>query len=300
MSKLVKPDISVVMSVYNGEKYIVRSLISLLVQTYTNFELIVIDDGSTDRTSDIIEKIKDDRIIFIRQQNLGLTKTLNKALEFAKGKWIARHDADDFSIFNRLELQFHYLSAHPEIGLLGSSCFIQPAKHGIINEIYDYPEHHQEIMSAFPIYNPFVHGAMMIRHDLLKDNGGYNESYRYVQDYELWSRLLPKTKAYNLTTPLYTRSVHNETSQLQIDKEPFFSEIRASYLVKYGPPTNPAGLSRSIRSISLYPAISLKNGWNWSLAATFYLMSQGFRKHHMPWLGMRMQSLLYYPWHLKI
>ncbi len=284
------------MSVYDGERYIARSLMSLLVQTYVNFELILVDDGCNDRTADIVKQIEDDRVIFIRQQNMGLTKTLNKALGVARGRWIARHDADDFSIFTRFDKQLQYLYNRPEIGLLGSSCFIQPEPHGIINEIYDYPEHHHEIMAAFPFFNPFVHGSMMIRRDLLEDNGGYNESYRYVQDYELWSRLLPNTQAANLASPLYVRAVHNETSQKKIDKEPIFSEIRDAYLGESRSLSVPTDSIRPIKSISFYPTLTLQNGWNRSLAATLQQITLGFRKYNMPWFGTRLQSLLYCPW----
>lgn len=300
MKPVDNPEISVIMSVYNGEKYIARALLSILSQSYTNFEIILIDDGSSDGTAKVVEKIKDDRLIFIRQQNMGLTKTLNRALTLAKGRFIARHDADDFSISTRFALQIQYLAEHHAVGLLGSSCFIQPAKHGIINEIYDYPQHHDEIMSAFPVYNPFVHGAMMIRRELLEENGGYNESYRYVQDYELWSRLLSKTRAQNLSNPLYVRSVHDGTSQVQIDKEPIFNEIRDAYLKQRSAEQHPVAVEgavvRQIKSISIYPTISVTGGWNRSIAATLFQMARLARSNDLPWTGYGLQSIIYCPW----
>ena len=210
------PVISLIMSVYNGEKYIARALMSLLAQTFDNFEVILVDDGSTDATANIVRSIRDGRIKYIEQSNSGLTKSLNKALSIATGKWIARHDADDFSISTRFERQLAFLNKNPNIGLLGSSCFIQPERLGMINEIYMYPERYEEILAVFTTYNPFVHGSMLIDRELLLASGGYNEQYRYVQDYELWSRIILKTQAYNLKTPLYVRSIHQSASQVQI------------------------------------------------------------------------------------
>jgi glycosyltransferase involved in cell wall biosynthesis len=297
MSTSTLPNVSVLMSVYNGEKYIARAVLSLLAQSYADFELILIDDGSTDRTSEIISQVKDDRLNFHRQDNIGLTKTLNKALKMAKGRLIARHDADDFSIYNRFSRQVDFLESNFEVGLLGSSCFIQPEKHGIINEVYAYPERHHEIVTAFTEYNPFVHGSMMIRRDLLEKIGGYNEAYRYVQDYELWSRLLPKTQAHNLSAPLYVRSVHQQTSQASVDKDPIFHEIKANYMersVSPGTKTNKSEL-RQIQSQSLYPWVTLAGGWNRSIAKTYHQMSRVSKKQGMPWSRLLAQAFVYSP-----
>jgi len=292
------PTISVIMSVYNGERYVARALFSILAQSFSDFEVIVVDDGSGDATADIVTSIRDDRIRLVRQENSGITKSLNRAILLARGKWVARHDADDFSIFNRFEVQLRYLDQHPDVGILGSNCFIQPERVGVVNEIYDYPQNHEEIMAVFTTYNPIVHGAIMIDRALLLANGGYNEKYRYVQDYELWSRLLMQTRTANLQTPLYVRSIHHGTSQQLVDKEPIFNEIRDNFITRYETAVDPSRF-RNIESISLYPAVTLRGSWNRSLRTTLEKISREARRHGMPWLGTRLHSLLYYPWSIS-
>src|SRR5215831_13102998 len=116
------PCVSVVLPVYNGEKYLAEALDSILQQTFNDYELIVIDDGSTDRSSAIIESYvkKDRRVIVHRQDNCGLIMSLNQGSSLARGKYIARMDADDVSLPQRLEKQLDYLEQRPDIGLLGT------------------------------------------------------------------------------------------------------------------------------------------------------------------------------------
>jgi len=297
-----RPDISVIMPVFNGERYVARAVLSILVQTYENFEVILIDDGSTDRTADIIASIKDPRLKFFKQKNMGLTKSLNRALSMAKGKWIARHDADDFSIRTRFVQQINYLQNHPTIGLLGTSCFIQPEKYGIINEIYHFPVKYKDILNAFPEFNPFVHGSMMIKKKLLEDHGGYNEGYRYVQDYELWSRLLRKTEARNLAAPLYVRTIHEAASEVCVGKEPIFNEIRDNYLNRQGSEMSVEkhrGFVKPLKKTSFYPIITRANNWNRDIADSLYRMSCSARNHGVPWCGLWLQSKLYWPWNFQ-
>lgn len=296
MKKNNSPLISVIMSVYNGERYIARAVLSVLVQMYADFELILIDDGSTDNTADIVSHINDKRLRFYSQKNMGLTKTLNRALTLANGRWIARHDADDFSILTRFANQMDFLDKNPSVGLLGSSCFIQPERHGIINEIYDYPECHDEIVAAFSEYNPFVHGSMVIKRDIIEACGGYNENYRYVQDYELWSRLLHKTKSHNLVAPLYVRSVHQSASQVSIKKEPIFNEIRDNYLKKVITGEHNDSF-RQIRGISLYPVLTRSQNWNRSISNSLFRMSGEAKRQNLPWKSLCLQSFFYCPWH---
>lgn len=181
--------------------------------------------------------------------------------------------------------------------MLGSSCFIQPERHGIINEVYKYPETHCDIVAAFCSYNPFVHGSMVIRRDLIEEQGGYNETYRYVQDYELWSRILGKTKSHNLSEPLYVRSVHQQASETLVDKEPIFKEIRDTYIANCAEEVLFEGDEKVpiIKSKSLYPWITLKEGWNKSIAKTYFRMSLEARKQNLPWGRLFVQSFFHSP-----
>lgn len=298
MSLMNAPHVSVLMSVYNGQHFIKRSVIGILAQTYSNFELILIDDGSTDGTAELVNSIQDDRIRFYQQANMGLTKTLNKALSLARGRLIARHDADDFSIVTRFMRQIEFMEMNLSVGLLGSSCFIQPEKYGLINEVYDYPEFHEDIVDAFPFYNPFVHGSMMIRRDLIESVGGYNEQYRYVQDYELWSRLLPKTRTHNLKTPLYVRSVHSQTSEVSVNKQPIFDEIKDRYVELSRIVNMPHSARLEIKALSLYPTLTVKGGWNRSIADTYFAISNCLRQHGLPFKQLLGHAALHWPWAL--
>ena len=115
------PKISVVMAVYNGEKYLREAIDSILNQTFKDFEFIIVNDGSTDRTREILESFIDPRIVLIHQEHMGLTKSLNRGIALAKGKYIARQDADDISMAERLEKQFNFLESHENVALLGTA-----------------------------------------------------------------------------------------------------------------------------------------------------------------------------------
>ncbi len=118
------PRVSVLMSVYNGERFLRDSVESILGQTFTDFEFLILDDGSTDSTCEILEEYanKDARIVLVRNdRNLGLTRSLNKGLRLVRGEYLARQDADDISLPKRLEMQVKFLDAHPEVGVVGSA-----------------------------------------------------------------------------------------------------------------------------------------------------------------------------------
>ncbi|MBU1092676.1 glycosyltransferase, partial [Patescibacteria group bacterium] len=140
-----QPTISVLLSVFNGASYIEAAVESILHQTFRDFELIIVDDGSVDETSKILDKFTDDRIVRLaNEKNLGLIKSLNKALAVAQGEFIARMDADDISLLDRFQKQLVYMREHPEIGVLGTamtqvdeqgqpiSVLVPPVKHELI------------------------------------------------------------------------------------------------------------------------------------------------------------------------
>lgn len=294
------PQISVIMSAFNAEKYILRSVVSILIQSYRDFELIIIDDGSTDRTSEILASIHDERLKLIQQENMGLTCSLNKALSLAQGKWIARHDADDFSLYNRFQEQIDFLKGKSEIKILGSSCFIEPDPPGFINEIYEYPVHHDDIMALLPRANPFVHGSMLINKKLLIENNGYNEDYQYVQDYELWTRLVGQTQFYNLDIPLYVRSIHANASQVGVKKDSVFTEIRDRFILSTpgAEYLNTLREDSEIRSMNFYPAVPSSRHLNKYISKTYYKMARKRRELKLPWVRTMLKGFLYWPWGL--
>jgi glycosyltransferase involved in cell wall biosynthesis len=200
------PLVSVVMSVYNGERYLAQAIDSILCQTYTNFEYVIIDDGSTDRTSEILSRymFEDARIRVIHQENIGLTKSLNKAIGIAKGRLIARMDSDDISFPRRLEAQIDFLTRNPDHLAIGTSGVIideNGTNQGPINLSADA----NELRVRFLADNYMIHGSVVFRKDI---GVLYDESIRYAQDYDLWVRLLAIGDLANLDEKLYMWRQH--------------------------------------------------------------------------------------------
>ena len=194
-------EISVIMSVYNGEKFVRKCIESILNQTFTRFEFIIIDDGSTDNTKNIIKEYekKDERIILIENEtNQGLTKNLNKALSIAKGEYIARMDADDISTKDRLQTEYEYLKKHKEITVV--SCIGQYIdENDNLEEVKYMPESNEEIVAMMHKVNPILHPGVMFRKKKIEEIGNYDERYKVVQDYNLWFRCMKEGyKFYNI------------------------------------------------------------------------------------------------------
>lgn len=189
----MSPKVSVLMSVLNGERYLSEAVDSILNQTFTDFEFIVIDDGSTDTTPDILAEYahRDHRMVIIQnKQNIGLTRSLNKGLALARGEYIARQDADDISLPHRLQLQASFLDHHPETVLISSN-------YEIIDEGGCQIKITQKLTDPILVtwgllFANYVggHGVVMFRRAPVINLGGYAEEYRYAQDYQLWSRLV--------------------------------------------------------------------------------------------------------------
>jgi len=181
------PKVTVLMSVYNGEKYLNEAIDSILGQTFKDFEFLIIDDGSTDSSLDIIKSYTDTRIRLVRnEQNSGLTKSLNKGLGLAHGEYIARMDVDDISLPKRLETQMKVLEA-----TLADICFCRSI---FINEINGKENIWKEKDWLFTRWRGLfeneygLHSAVMFRRKSILRIGGYDKSFIRAQDYELWDR----------------------------------------------------------------------------------------------------------------
>lgn len=190
------PRISVLMTAYNAEKYIAQAIESILNQTYTDYEFIIINDGSTDDTPNIIQKYadQDSRIIFVdNKQNQGLIAVLNQGLDMAHGEFIARMDADDISLPQRFEKQIAYLDMNPEVGVLGTLI------HGF--DAMDAEGIQIPVVTVFDLLkqNYIAHPSVMMRKEVLdKYSLRYNPEYKHCEDLELWSRMIFLTKIHNL------------------------------------------------------------------------------------------------------
>lgn len=191
MRNIIHPRVSVVMAVCNGERHVRQAIESILNQTFGDFECIIIDDGSTDGSPDIIAEyaVGDGRIHMVRQANAGLTVSLNRGIARARGEYIARMDADDVSVLTRLEKEVAYLDAHPGIALV--ACFAW-----IINDAGETVGDHEpsvshDVIRARSFFSGQIcHPSVMVRADAVRALGGYNERFAYAQDYELWLRLM--------------------------------------------------------------------------------------------------------------
>lgn len=200
--------ITVLMSVYNGARYLREAIDSILNQTFRDFEFVIINDASIDSSQDIIESYHDPRIRCIHNQiNLGLTKSLNIGLHAARGSYIARIDNDDISYPLRLEVQYHFLETNPKITLVGSWADFCD-EYGIARHTRHTPTDQNVIKYELIFGNAFFHSSIMFRKYEIMDAGGYSESYRYAQDYELYSRLIHRYTLANIPQSLIKFRLH--------------------------------------------------------------------------------------------
>ncbi len=206
------PAISVILPVYNGEKFVRSAIESILNQTFPDFELILIDDGSTDQTGEIIQSIQDERIQLVEHtQNQGLISSLNQGIALARGEYVARMDADDISLPDRFERQVEFLRAHPRVGVLGNQVrFLNENLEQVVWE-YHFPSSHTEIAWKMMFMNVIPHPAVIVRRELLIEASGYNPEYATAEDYELWTRLILQTEFANLDEVLLLYRRHSAT-----------------------------------------------------------------------------------------
>ena len=207
------------MSVYNGEYYLRDAIDSIICQTFTDYEFIIINDGSKDRTKELLETYSDPRIRLYHQENIGLTRSLNKGLKMAKGRYIARQDADDISLPERLSHQVKYLDENHDIGLVGTHvAFID--KKGRQISVWKTPTNNDQIKRTFRNRNSFCHGTVMFRKKCIKKVGYYREKILYAQDYDYWVRISEHYKAANLEKILYkNRRTSGSISRNNLSKQ---------------------------------------------------------------------------------
>jgi len=205
------PKVTALMSVYNGEKYLREAVESILNQTFEDFEFIIINDGSSDSSRDKILSYKDSRIRFIEnEKNLGLTKSLNRGLRIAKGKYIARIDVDDISMPGRFEKQVSFLDEHKEIALVGSWIqIINPQSGEVFVLKYDCDP--VIIKWTLLFKNPIAHSSAFFRKEIIEEMGYYKEKYKYAQDFDLWFRISRRYKIANIAEVLVKYRIHDES-----------------------------------------------------------------------------------------
>jgi len=300
-----QPLLTVLMAVHNGLPYLAASLESMARQTYRDFEFLLIDDASTDGSSELMQSWaeRDPRIRLLRQEeNRGLTASLNVGLREARGTWIARQDADDISHPRRLELQMAEIGRRPELILLGTNGWLinedsRPC--GLINA----PCGDEGLRWSVVFYNPFLHGSVCFHREKIVALGGYDPRFRVAQDYDLWIRVLRHWPADNLRQRLIQYRVHAGS----VTAATLESEERRGLLDSVtGQGLDLAGLN----AFNIPETVEALRGWSsgskradfWSLHRT---MLGVFRQQHAPntslraaiaLLHWRMAGALRQPW----
>ena len=198
------PAVSVLMGVWNGAPQVGEAVASVLAQTLADLEMIVVDDESTDATPRILASFADPRLRVERRARGGLTSALNAARGLAQAPLLARLDADDLALPDRLGRQIAFLAAHPDIGLLGTAAREIDASRREV-AIVRPPVDDASIRRALIRFNPFVHSSVVMRRTVLEQSGGYDEAFPVAQDYDLWMRMSRVTRMANLPEPLVER-----------------------------------------------------------------------------------------------
>lgn len=208
------PFISVLMPVYNGEKYLREAIDSILNQTYTNFEFIIINDGSTDTTEEIILSYEDERILYIKnEENLRLIRTLNKGLDLAKGKYIARMDADDISLPSRLEKQVLFMEDNPRVGLMGA--YYKSFSENISNEhtINGTPFRSNEGLQFRLLFSSTIrHPTAFIKTEVLRKHRlFFHLDYFHAEEHKLWVEIAKHAEVTVIKDPLVLVRYHENS-----------------------------------------------------------------------------------------
>lgn len=234
------PAISVVMPAYNAQRYLKPAIRSILAQTFTDFEFIIIDDGSVDRTAEIVRSFRDPRIRLLENgQNRGIVDTLNRGLEAAQGRYIARMDADDKAYPQRFARQFAFMEAHPEVAIAGS-CVRKIDSFGLPFEREELPTDHDGILAAL-----FVGGGYVIRHpsflgrtEVIRAIGGYRKEAEWSEDWDLYVRASKAGQLANIPEVLLDYRFHGKSVNASKYKTQVENKVRMLAAVRreYGLP----------------------------------------------------------------
>lgn len=205
------PAISILLPIYNAKNFIRKSIDSILYQTFSDFELILIDDGSTDGSEQIVRQLaaQDSRIRLVQRPNKGLIATLNEGLALARSPLIARMDADDIAFPERLAVQYAYMNSRPDLLAVGSYVMFMDDQDTMYRK-KTFPGG-KEILEAFRWGCPLVHPAVMMRTDAVREVGGYLSEFPSAEDYALWGRLLSLGNVDTIPKVLLAYRVHGSS-----------------------------------------------------------------------------------------
>lgn len=196
------PKVTILMPAYNAAKYIGDAIRSVLEQSFTDLELLIVNDGSTDETGKIVKSFNDPRIRLVAQDNRGVAAALNFGLSHAKADYIARFDADDICYPNRIKIQYDFITAYPEYSIIGSAADYMDAHGHFIFTHHPAAHLNEEIKQLKYSVCPFIHSSVFYKKDVVINNGGYNEHAYTYEDHFLWLNILKNEKACNLSQSL--------------------------------------------------------------------------------------------------
>ena len=264
---MADPKVSVLMSVYNGERYLREAIDSILNQTFQDFEFIIIDDGSTDRTKEIIRSYNDLRIrLFNNEKNIGLTKSLNRGIELCRGEYIARMDGDDVSLPMRLEKQVEFMMVNNDVGISGTWNRSIGQNVGVNDH---YPISDSEIRCMLLFNNTFCHPSLIIRRQAIESNGlSYNSRLQYAQDYDLVVRGSEHFLLANIPEVLVSYRSHPDQIAMNKRKDQICAgdHVRTYQLQKLGihPNSRELSLNFNFSDLMLFPTKELvKESCTW-------------------------------------
>lgn len=218
----VTPPVSVVMPVYNGERYLNEAITSILKQSMVDFEFIIVDDGSTDNTSKIIHSFHDRRLVYIHQANAGIAAALNKGINLAQGDYIARMDADDIAHFDRLQLQYQHMLIHDHVDILGGQAYLIDHRGERIGQKLK-PIASKALKNAIEYACPVIHPTYFVRKPIYLELGGYRTDFPPAEDYDFLLRAFDAGKnLVNLNEFVLSYRVNFENCRPERDRQQMF------------------------------------------------------------------------------
>lgn len=222
----INPLVTVLMTVYNGGKYLRLSVESVLKQSFKDFEFLIVNDCSTDNSIEIIKSFGDERIsIHSNEKNLGQTKSLNVGLNLAKGKYIARMDADDMAFPSWIEKLVDYTESHPEYAAVSAGVVVMNES-GKFKKVFQPPTAFDEVIFHIFFGNAMNHVGSLINKEILLKNGGYNEEFKIAQDYELWSSLIRNNyRLINIDKILVAVRIHESSLGYTAERDKGLKEV---------------------------------------------------------------------------
>ncbi len=228
------PLVSVVMSVFNGERFLREAVESILAQSFHDFEFVVINDGSTDGTPSILDSYagSDSRVRVYQQENKGLIESRNRGCGLARGKYIAQMDADDIAVRDRIQWQIEFMERHAEIGVVGGAVeFIDRA--GRAFECVRYPVENEEIKGALLLSNPLADPAVLIRKEAFSSVGGYRRPFNFAPDYDLWLRIAERWPLANLDAVVLKYRIHPDQMSCEKARQTALYALAARALASF-------------------------------------------------------------------